>query len=135
MHATLREKVRRRSGGLCEYCCLPEEFSELRHVVDHVIAQQHGGKTTLANLALACGRCNRHKGPNISGVDPLTAQIARLFNPRNDRWKDHFRWRNFRLVGRTTIGRATVEVLAINHSYRITARQTLAMTGHPPRSR
>ena len=29
-------------------------------------------------------RCNLHKGPNLSGVDPDTGQVVRLFDPRDD---------------------------------------------------
>jgi hypothetical protein len=49
--------------------------------VDHVVARQHGGRTDLSNLALACMHCNRHKGPNIAGSDPRTGEIVRLFDP------------------------------------------------------
>ncbi len=34
------------------------------------------------NLALACLRCNRHKGPNVGSFDPLTGQLTPFFNPR-----------------------------------------------------
>ncbi len=95
---------------------------------DHIIAKQHGGKTRADNLALACARCNLHKGPNIAGVDPQTAKLTRLFNPRTDRWTDHFRWRKARLVGPSAIGRTTVVVLAINHPYRVALREMMLAT-------
>ena len=31
-----------------------------------------GSLDEVDNLALACHRCNLHKGPNLSGIDPLT---------------------------------------------------------------
>ncbi|MFZ4763807.1 MAG: hypothetical protein ACOYMN_02540 [Roseimicrobium sp.] len=34
-------------------------------------------------MAFACFRCNSHKGPNLSGVDPSTGQLERLFHPRH----------------------------------------------------
>jgi hypothetical protein len=37
-----------------------------------------------------------------------------LFDPRTDRWEDHFGWREAEIVGKTAIGRVTVQVLAIN---------------------
>jgi 5-methylcytosine-specific restriction endonuclease McrA len=49
---------RERAGHACEYCQLPEHLSDLPHVLDHIIARQHGGRTILSNLALCCGRCN-----------------------------------------------------------------------------
>jgi hypothetical protein len=44
----------------------------------------------LDNLALACWACNLKKGPNLTGLDPETEEIISLFNPRKDRWADHF---------------------------------------------
>ena len=129
MHRKLDHEVRRRARGICEYCHLPESISDLRHVVDHIVARQHKGRTVSANLALACGRCNRHKGPNIAGIDPRTRRLVPLFNPRTDRWADHFRWKSARLVGLTDVGRATIEILAINHPYRLAARRVLIESG------
>ena len=82
--------------------------------VDHIIARQHGGQTGTENLALACLHCNQHKGPNIAGSDPESGEIVPLFHPRRDRWGDHFEWNGVDLTGKTTIGRATIQVLAIN---------------------
>ena len=42
--------------------------------------------------------------------------MARLFNPRTDKWSEHFRWLGAELVGVTPIARATIIVLAINDS-------------------
>jgi hypothetical protein len=93
--------------------------------VDHILAIQHGGQTTLENLALACGRCNRSKGPNIAGRDPETDEIVRLFHPRKDRWRDHFEWNGPDLIARTRVGRVTVHVLGINDSIRRDVRAVL----------
>ena len=69
---------------------MPQSARRLRFPIDHVIAQQHRGPTAAANLALCCGRCNRHKGPNLAGIDPLTGATVRLFHPRTDTWAEHF---------------------------------------------
>jgi hypothetical protein len=127
--------VRDRAGGLCEYCRLPESLSKLGFALDHVRVRQHGGRARSANLALACGFCNRHKGPNVAGVDPTTGRLTRLFNPRTQRWADHFRWRGPRIVGLTSIGRTTVSVLAMNHPVQINARRALIAEGRFPPSR
>jgi len=37
-----------------------------------------------------CNYCNLHKSSNLTGIDPQTGQIARLFHPRTDRWEQHF---------------------------------------------
>jgi hypothetical protein len=82
--------------------------------VDHIVARQHGGESSLDNLALACLHCNRRKGPNIAGVSQETGEIVRLFHPRRDRWSDHFEWNGAELIGKTGVGRVTTQVLAIN---------------------
>jgi HNH endonuclease len=82
--------------------------------VDHVVARQHGGETTLENLALACLHCNQRKGPNIAGMDPETAELVQLFHPRRNQWAEHFEWNGADLIGKTKIGRATIQVLAMN---------------------
>jgi hypothetical protein len=124
-HDGLDEQIRVLAGDACEYCRLPQKTSQLRFVLDHVIARRHGGQRALQNLALACGRCNRHKGPNISGIDPQTQGMTRLFHPRQDVWSEHFRWDEVSLVALTPIGRATIAVLAINDPSQIRVRQVL----------
>jgi 5-methylcytosine-specific restriction endonuclease McrA len=42
---------------------LPQELSELRFHIEHVIPRQHGGSDDADNLALACPDCNLRKGP------------------------------------------------------------------------
>jgi hypothetical protein len=129
MTQSVEQQIRRRSRGRCEYCHLPESISKLAFSIDHVIAKQHGGRSELSNLALACGFCNRHKGPNISGLDPQTRKLCALFNPRRDKWNTHFRWRAAHLNGKTAIGRTTVAVLAMNHPQQLLIRQSLIDEG------
>ena len=62
MDASTRGLVQRRAGERCEYCRLHQEHSELIHHVEHIVARQHGGSDDPDNLALACHRCNLHKG-------------------------------------------------------------------------
>jgi hypothetical protein len=88
--SVLTDRVRRRAGERCEYCRLPQAAFRRRFHIEHIIAGQHGGTTELDNLALACWQCNFKKGPNLSGIDPETAQVTPLFNPRKERWASHF---------------------------------------------
>ena len=46
-----------------------------------------------------------------------------LFNPRTDNWHDHFRWDGYHIIGFTSVGRATIEALCLNHDRRIKIRQ------------
>lgn len=129
MAVALKALVRRRARFRCEYCHFPELLAELRFQLDHIVAHQHRGPTTAENLALACYRCNSHKGPNLSGVDPDTGRVECLFNPRKDEWVEHFRWRGAVLVGRTSIGRTTVAVLNMNRADVILMRRVLLAEG------
>lgn len=88
-----------RANRRCEYCHMPAMAHAGWFHLDHIVAIQHGGLTAPENLALACGRCNRRKGPNIAGRDPETGEIVQLFNPRWDRWIDHFEWNGPDLIG------------------------------------
>jgi len=112
--AGTRRFVRERAGEICEYCRLHQNNSELVHHIEHVVARQHGGTDDIDNLALACHLCNLHKGPNLSGIDPLTGRVENLFHPRRDRWHEHFAFQDAYIKGLTPSGRGTVEVLAFN---------------------
>jgi hypothetical protein len=117
--------VQERAAFRCEYCGLPQSAFPLPFQIDHVRAEKHGGETIESNLALACTHCNRYKGPNIAGVDAASGQIVRLFNPRTDGWHQHFEADGPYLRGKTAIGRATVDVLAMNDGDQLRVRGAL----------
>ena len=100
------------------------------HEIDHVIAEQHGGANSADNLALACLFCNKRKGPNLASIDPHTGDLTRLFNPRGDRWTDHFRLTaDGRIEALSAVGRATGRLLEFNSSERIAERRVLLEVG------
>jgi hypothetical protein len=101
----------------------------LPHEVDHIRAQKHRGDDSPENLCLACAYCNAAKGPNIAGYDPQSDELVPLYNPRAHKWKNHFSWNGPALVGRTPIGRATIEVLGINSPERVDHRRLLRLLG------
>jgi hypothetical protein len=125
----LRAAVVQRAQGRCEYCGIPEKARLVRHEVDHIIAGQHRGETTLENLALACFYCNRYKGPNLASIDPPSGDIVRLFNPREDSWAEHFKYSGPEIVPLTAIGRATVALLNLNSSRSLQARMLSMSVG------
>lgn len=130
--ASLARSVRERAGDCCEYCLLPQAAHQLTFQVDHVIARQHKGTTTLDNLCLSCVRCNSHKGPNIAGRDE-TGDLTRLFDPRNDKWTDHFEISGPYIVGLTAIGRTTAVLLTMNDYDYVALRESLIEEGlFPP---
>ena len=110
MDAATRQGVRQRALNRCEYCRLPQSAQPFATFhVEHIIARQHGGTDEPENLCLACERCNAGKGPNLSGRDPETGNIERLFDPRHQEWPEHFQFCGPVIIGLTAIGRATVE--------------------------
>jgi hypothetical protein len=129
MDAALERLVRHRAENRCEYCQLPQVAYRFHFPIDHIIAQQHAGKTLASNLCLACPRCNASKGPNIAGVDPVTGKIIRLFHPRRHKWPAHFAWDGVLLKGKTPIGRTTIAVLAINDPGAVAVREALLEEG------
>jgi HNH endonuclease len=131
MDEALRSLVRRRAAEVCEYCRLPQASSPyVRFHIEHIVARQHGGQAGADNLALACGYCNQHKGPNIASLDPHTGELVPLFHPRRDRWSDHFAWDDTTIVGRTPSGRATVLLLGMNDWQRLELRENLRNLGN-----
>jgi hypothetical protein len=108
MDAKLRQFVRHRARNLCEYCRIRQSQEPLPFHIEHVIPRKHDGKDVAENLALACHHCNLHKGTNLSGFDPKTGKMSRLFHPRLDDWNEHFTDDNGEIFGRSVIGRTTV---------------------------
>jgi 5-methylcytosine-specific restriction endonuclease McrA len=122
---SLRRQVEERANYRCEYCLLPNSLSFYPHEVDHIIALKHNGLTTAENLACACWRCNRYKGTDLGSFDPETRAFSFLFNPRTQKWSDHFRLQDAQINGITPEGRTTVYLLKLNSNERITERQRL----------
>ena len=129
MDAALQRLVWQRAGGRCEYCRLPQAESRAAFEIDHVIARHHRGRTVSGNLALSCAFCNGYKGPNLTGRDPATGKVTLLYHPRRHKWGYHFRYDGGTLIGRTAIGRTTVDVLRINHPQRVALREVLIAAG------
>jgi hypothetical protein len=133
MDEALRQLVRQRANLLGEYCLVPMLGIAQKFAIDHIIARQHGGPTTADNLANICQHCNQHKGPNVAGIDPVTRQLARLFNPRRDRWDEHFRVVGVEIIGITDVGRVTVVTLAMNDEWPQAVRTSLVAENlYPP---
>jgi hypothetical protein len=133
--ANLRARVRDRARGYCEYCRIEEASTGHEFTLDHVAPESRGGLTSPENLAYACIGCNVRKSNRTGAPDPIDGEIAPLFNPRIQRWRDHFCWSaDTRLVlGLTPIGRATVVALSLNRPLLIRYRTLMIKNGiHPP---
>jgi hypothetical protein len=130
MNAATRRLVRQRAQGRCEYCRLPQAAQQfVAFHIEHIIAQQHGGSDYPDNLCAACERCNSFKGPNLTGIDPETGSVERLFDPRHQDWHEHFQLQGPMIVGLTPTGRTSVEVLAMNEGRRVQLRVELLALG------
>jgi 5-methylcytosine-specific restriction endonuclease McrA len=128
--AEQRRFVIERANGKCEYCLLHQQDSALfDHEIDHIIAEKHGGPTSIENLAYACFECNRYKGSDISSVDLETGQVTPLFNPRQQSWSDHFLLEGPIITPLNAIGRVTVHLLHMNAEQRVRRREGLIILG------
>jgi HNH endonuclease len=109
-------------------CRLPIRGQIATFPVDHPTPRSSGGLTVLANLALACPQCNGHKWAHTSAPDPASTEVVPLFNPRVDRWEDHFHWSaadRTILEGKTASERATLLLLQMNHPNMVDIRRLL----------
>jgi len=116
----LRVQVAERANFRCEYCLIHEDDAAFSHEVDHVIGRQH------------CMVCNRFKGANITSTDS-SAVIVRLFNPRSQKWADHFRLAGAVIEPLTETGEATSRLLRLNQAERVIERTLLQQLRRYPR--
>jgi hypothetical protein len=132
--ADLRRLVSLRAERHCEYCLIHEDDTFYGCEVDHIISEKHGGPTREDNLAYACLFCNRNKGSDIASLEPGTDRLVRLFDPRRDRWAEHFVLEEdgITIVSRTPIGEATIRLLGFNHGDRLVERGALREVGRYP---
>lgn len=131
----VRLRVAQVAGRRCGYCHAQEEIVGYALHVEHIVPEAAGGPSSEDNLWLACCVCNNAKGTKTQEVDPRTGSSAPLFNPRVQRWGEHFAWSEdgTRVLGLTPTGRATVAALELNAPFRVRTRERWAAVGwHPP---
>ncbi|HEX8241990.1 MAG TPA: HNH endonuclease signature motif containing protein [Longimicrobium sp.] len=121
----LRHRVSARARGFCEYCLIHEADTNFSCEAEHIISRKHGSETTAENLALACLPCNRAKGSDIGSL--VHDRFTRFFNPRIDRWFDHFELApdGVRIGPLSDIGSATVRIFGFNLPERLEERAFL----------
>lgn len=108
--------VQARATDRCEYCHAPQAVIGQAFHIDYIIPRSLNGHTSSSNLCFACPHCNLAKGDQTQAIDPRTRKKMRLFNPRTDEWDKHFQWNDdlTTLLGKTAIGRATIQALDMN---------------------
>lgn len=125
-----------RSKGYCEYCKFLKKYANASFVTEHIKPIALGGTNDLSNLAYACVACNSFKGVFVKATDPQTGKVVPIFHPRQQHWKDHFKWSEDALLieGLTPTGRATISRLKTNRNALIYFRKLLLLSGeHPPK--
>jgi len=129
----LSRAVWARAKGRCQYCLMHESLQGASFHIEHVMPQCKGGRSELGNLVLACPGCNLHKASRITAIDPVTGEDARLFHPIRQLWSEHFQFKSYQIEGLTAVGRATVDLLDLNHSRRQRIREVEEAFGlYPP---
>ena len=116
--------VARRAGHRCEYCRAPEAIFNFPFEVEHVRPVARGGSDDAANLALGCRACNVFKSTRETGWDDVSQSEVPLFDPRADRWDQHFQPEldTGEIQGLTSTGRATIQRLNMNDPVQVVAR-------------
>lgn len=127
------QRVVEQAGNRCGYCLGEQRYIFTPLEIDHILPTAAGG-TDEDNLWLACPLCNSHKGTKTHGVDNNSKTKVKLFNPRKQNWNRHFYVINgIEIVGKTAIGRVTVESLRLNSRLAITVRMNWLIGGwYPP---
>lgn len=130
--AETRRLVAERAGNICEYCLIAEQDSFFRHQIEHIISLKHGGSSEPDNLAYSCVFCNSNKGSDIGSIIESGGELIRFFNPRVDKWFEHFRLDGAVTVPLTDIGAVTVKILKMNAEERVLEREVLIERGLYP---
>jgi HNH endonuclease len=133
--AALRQLVAEHALGCCEYCRSQQAFAMQPFSVEHVLPRSRGGTSAAENLAWSCQGCNNHKYTRTEAPDPVDGTLVPLYNPRTQRWREHFTWsaETSRVLGLTPTGRATVVALRLNRDGLVNLRGVLFNEGlHPP---
>jgi hypothetical protein len=119
LSAALRREVIERAGNCCEYCRISQEDRVMPYDVALIIPEKHGGAVTLDNVCWSCYVCSGSKGSDISSIDrDGSGKLTPLFNPRQQKWDEHFRvdLSTGTIEPLTPEGRVTVSVLRLNDS-------------------
>jgi 5-methylcytosine-specific restriction endonuclease McrA len=109
--AAVRQRVAIAARFRCGYCLTAQRIIGPLLEIDHIIPEARGGTSVEENLWLACPMCNSHKADRQEALDPESRAMVALFNPRAERWEEHFEW-----IEAGTICSAKLRTLPANHA-------------------
>ena len=133
---SLRDRLLAQAGYRCGYCRRSQRVMGIRLILDHLTPRARGGTDEEANLWPCCQPCNGFKQARTQARDPRSGELVPLFDPRRQRWGEHFAWEDGGrvIVGQTATGRATVAALQLNRVELVMARDLWIAAGwHPPK--
>lgn len=109
-------QIRQEFKWRCAYCQMPAIYLPQGLQKEHIVPLAVGGRNAVKNVCPACPNCNSHKAKKVFAIDPRSGEKVPLFNPRKQKWNEHFELDKFgtKVTGRTPIGRATVAGLKMN---------------------
>jgi 5-methylcytosine-specific restriction endonuclease McrA len=66
---------------VCAVTAAPQQALPYRLEIEHLLPKSMGGGDERTNLWLSCHKCNKLRSNRTAGLDPLTHEQAKLFNP------------------------------------------------------
>lgn len=105
----IKKQLLQMSANKCAYCEVSVNTSGSYMEVEHYLPKSLYPDKVVEwdNLLPSCKRCNGKKG----SIDPVS---FKMINPTVDNPKDHLLLNKYRIVGKDTIGKQTVEILNLN---------------------
>ena len=82
----------------------------------------------LTTSLYACALCNRAKGSDVGSI-ATSGEFTRFFNPRTDRWSEHFRLEGATIRPLTPIGEVTARIFGLNESARLHEQEEMIRFG------
>jgi hypothetical protein len=73
------------------------------------------------------------RADRFDGDDPQTGTSTPLFNPRRDKWHDHFGWNGCEVNALTSVARATIITLDLNRPRLLIRKAEELFDLFPPR--
>ncbi|MGM0217660.1 HNH endonuclease [Enterococcus sp. AZ126] len=106
----IKQELLKMSNKKCVYCEAPLEVPGVYMEVDHFFPKSIYEDKVVEwdNLLPSCKTCNIKKGNH----DPKTEKII---DPTIDIPNEHLEMKNFRLIGKDSVGKATIKILNLNN--------------------